>query len=226
MCGRMQHEDRPSWRQIHSYYGAFVPKKLPQPKGDVMPSDPVPIVAVREGERRMTGARWGFVPRYVDELSSDIRNRMFNARDDSLRQGYNHWLSLPFSMKNHKGPYVASLLDGQKCLLPMNAYYEFNDRRPYRFTLKDRPIFSVAGLWEWNAKLRILSCTMMTTDPSAACYRIHDRMPVILNPDQYDCWLRPDTPIEKALSLLRPYKGDDLRIEPVHLPMDDQINMF
>jgi len=55
------------------------------------------------------------------------------------------------------------------------------------------PVLTMAGLWdEWKnveTKERLLSCTMLTTKPNCYVGEVHDRMPVILKPEQFDGWL-------------------------------------
>ncbi|WP_162173693.1 SOS response-associated peptidase family protein [Kordiimonas gwangyangensis] len=95
MCGRMQSKNPPTWAEIHAYYSAFTIKKSHPDwrPGDMNPGDPVPIVALRDGERRVTTARWWLVPSFATELKSHYK--MFNARADNLIEQYRWWQALP-----------------------------------------------------------------------------------------------------------------------------------
>lgn len=238
MCGRMQSKNPPTWAEIHAYYSAFTIKKSHPDwrPGDMNPGDPVPIVALRDGERRITAARWWLVPSFATELKS--RYKMFNARADNLIEQYRWWQNLPPSLSSHKGSaYLAPFKEGRRCLMPVNGYYEFKNGKPYLFTLTDQWIFSVAGLWEWAPKVRtpdwpkgVISCTMITTEPNAIAAPIHDRMPVIVRPEDYDVWLDPKRDMEEVIALMRPYDGDNFAVRAVAPPMSRydtlQPNMF
>ncbi len=236
MCGRMNMEEYPTWRQLYEYY-SIIPSKRDKDDdewrmGDMKPTDPVPIVAHRKGQRRMTMARWWFVPRYVKELSTDYH--MFNARSDRLREKFDHWKSMPVDLQAcASAPYLRSFLDGRKCLIPMNGYYEFKNGQPYLFTIEGAEVFSVAGLWEWNSHIKtpewpngILSCTMITTEPNEVAEPIHDRMPVILRPHQYERWLSVETSYDHAMGMLHPYHGKDLRVSWAHVDSLDQLTLM
>jgi putative SOS response-associated peptidase YedK len=70
----------------------------------------------------------------------------------------------------------------------------------------DRP-FAIAGLWDrWydDAGKPLDSCTIITTSPNAALAPIHDRMPVILDPDDYTAWLNPETSPTDVMALMKP----------------------
>jgi putative SOS response-associated peptidase YedK len=91
-------------------------------------------------------------------------------------------------------------------------------KQPYYIRLKkDRP-FAFAGLterWSRNGET-IESCALITTDPNELMAEIHDRMPAILPPDDYDLWLDPEFEgKEELLSLLRPYPADEMTAYPI-----------
>ncbi|TNE64581.1 MAG: SOS response-associated peptidase [Alphaproteobacteria bacterium] len=232
----MNKEEYPTWRELYEYYNLFTAEAdrldAAWQTGDLKPTDPVPIVAHRSHCRRLTMARWWLVPRYARELDSQFS--MFNARSDKLIDIYYRWkASTPRLRQMIRSAYLAPLLDGRRCLIPMNGYYEFKGGQPYFFTINGARLFSVAGLWEWNKHIRtpewpdgILSCTMITTEPNSAAAPIHDRMPAILRPYEYEDWLSTNTAPEHALSLLKPYPGNDLTVRPVELGMNDQPSLF
>jgi putative SOS response-associated peptidase YedK len=77
--------------------------------------------------------------------------------------------------------------------------------------MADDSIFAFTGLWDrWKdgAGKQILSCTILTTKPNALVAEIHDRMPAILRPDDYDLWLDPGiTDPARVADLLAPFRG-------------------
>jgi putative SOS response-associated peptidase YedK len=79
-------------------------------------------------------------------------------------------------------------------------------------------LFSFAGLWEtWTGpdNIRLESCTIITTAPNALVRQVHDRMPVILHPDQYDTWLQEFTPPPVLQGVLAPYAAENMEMYPV-----------
>ena len=67
------------------------------------------------------------------------------------------------------------------------------EKQPYYFTDKQEPILAIAGLWnEWEDKQAgksLLTATMVITEPNKFVAQYHDRMPVLLKPNQFDKWL-------------------------------------
>lgn len=224
MCGRMGMHKAPSWRALYGYYNIINsdddPLKGLYENFDIAPTAKVPIVANRQGERRMTVARWGMVPRWAREMPNQ---HLFNARSDTLETQYRRWLSIPATLQDTvSGAWWLPFKDGFRCLMPMSGYYEWKDGQAYWFRIADRETFTIAGLWDYNPHLStrdwpkgIVSCAMITVEPNEQVAPIHDRMPAILHEDDYEAWLSIDTSYEDALALLRPYSGTDMIIEPV-----------
>lgn len=121
--------------------------------------------------------------------------RMINARSETAAEK----------------PSFRSALKRRRCLIPVSGYYEWKTegkvKRPFWIRVKDAPLFAFAGLWEhWQAPDggELDSCTLLTRDAIPSMQFIHDRMPVILFPDQYDAWLDPKQQDgHAALELLR-----------------------
>jgi len=95
-------------------------------------------------------------------------------------------------------PAFRDALKSRRCLVPPDAFYEWKrmgkEKQPYCFEVNDGELFAFAGIWDrWidgrgNA---IETCSILTTTPNAATGMVHDRMPVILDPNSYDLWLDP-----------------------------------
>jgi len=109
-------------------------------------------------------------------------------------------------------------------LFPADGYYEWKKRRggqkqPYLARNADGSPFAFAGLWESWTGLEgeiVESCTILTTDANDLTRPIHDRMPVILHPKDYDLWLDPEVKDPALLKpLLRPYPSEEMVAEPV-----------
>ena len=177
-----------------------------QPRFNIAPAQPVAVVRQKPDrmERELAFLRWGLIPAWADDPS--IGDRMANARSETAATK----------------PSFRSAFRSRRCLVVADGFYEWQKtngkKQPYYIRLQnDRP-FGLAGLWErWEKGGEpVESCTILTTDANELMQPIHERMPVILSPDQYDLWLDPrcqDT--EKMANLLRPYSSKDLLAYPV-----------
>jgi putative SOS response-associated peptidase YedK len=101
--------------------------------------------------------------------------------------------------------------------VPAEWFYEWQKldaktKQPFAISLKDHSIFGFAGLWEsWKDKAsgeRLLTYTIVTTDPNELMEPLHNRMPVILAPKDYERWLAPAVPSHLPLDLLKPYPSE------------------
>ena len=107
--------------------------------------------------------------------------------------------------------------------MPADGFYEWarsgKTKQPYCFEVGDGELFGFAGLWErWKVPtgLWVKTCAILTTRPNAVTATVHDRMPVILNPDAYDLWLDPGMhDVAGASELLRPYDASAMRCFPI-----------
>ena len=120
---------------------------------------------------------------------------MFNARAESLAE-----------KASFKGPFRA-----KRAIVPALGFYEWqredNGKTPHYIQLEGEQPMGFAGLYDlWNDE--VLSFTIITTTPNELMKHIHDRMPVILSPEDYDRWLDPSlTHAKEVEDLLKPYHG-------------------
>lgn len=101
----------------------------------------------------------------------------------------------------------------QRCLIPADGFYEWTaDKTPIRFTLPNDEPFCFAGLWQEETKREIdldtkeHRCVILTTTPNETVARIHNRMPLIVQPQHYDWWLNNGGLFESVLN--NPYRPD------------------
>jgi putative SOS response-associated peptidase YedK len=108
------------------------------------------------------------------------------------------------------------LVGTRRCLIPADGFYEWRKegkrKVPMWVYLKNREPFGLAGLWDmWRNPngQRVESFTIITTEPNELIRPIHNRMPVILKPEDEEQWLDVSrTPFSKAQSLLKPYPDE------------------
>jgi len=104
--------------------------------------------------------------------------------------------------------------------VPADAFYEWKAngkaKQPYAIAMRDRRPFAFAGLWEnWKDRATqewMRTFTLLTTTPNEVLATLHDRMPVILAPDDYDRWLGAEP---GPADLIRPYPADNMVSWPV-----------
>ncbi len=206
MCGRFTL--RSSGEAVAEAFGLpKVPDLLP--RFNIAPGQPVAVVrqSARAEGRELAFLRWGLTPAWADDPS--IGGRLANARSETAATK----------------PSFRRALRSRRCLVVADGFYEWRQvngpKQPYFVGLRsDRP-FGLAGLWErWEKGGEpVESCTILTTGANGLMLPIHERMPVIIPPDQYGLWLDPrcqDT--DKLAKLLRPYPSQDMlayRVSPV-----------
>ena len=179
-----------------------------QPRYNICPTQPVISVRIRDDEKEVVPLRWGLVPSWSKDLK--IGARMINARSETV------------AVK----PSFRSAFKSRRCLVIANGFYEWKKegkaKQPYYISRSDDQPFCLAGLWEsWtdksipNAK-PVESCTVLTTTANEIMAPLHDRMPVILDQEDFDFWLDPKfNDREQLESLLVPYAADELQTYPV-----------
>lgn len=159
-----------------------------EPRFNVAPTQMVPIVANRS-TRAVELARWGLVPPWAEDPS--IGNRLINARGESL-------------------PGKRAFRDAfarRRCLVPADGFYEWRragkKKQPYFIHQEARRPFALAGLWErWRAPdgVWLISFTIVTCAANDLLAPLHDRMPVIVAPEDFERWLARDPAPPAALA--------------------------
>jgi putative SOS response-associated peptidase YedK len=173
------------------------------PSYNIAPTQEVAAVIAEDEKRKLQMLRWGLIPSWADDPG--IGNRMINARAETVSQK----------------PSFRNAFKQRRCLILTDGFYEWQrgqgGKQPYYIHMKDGSPFAFAGLWEsWRNGEEIRSCTIITTDANELVGEIHNRMPVILPPEDYELWLDPDFEEKEALtSLLRPHPSEVIEAYPV-----------
>ncbi|UWZ85160.1 SOS response-associated peptidase [Occallatibacter riparius] len=104
--------------------------------------------------------------------------------------------------------------DGGNAARLLDQKIDAKTKQPYAIGLKDGALFAFAGLWDrWKDKATgqaLETYTIITTDPNELMEPLHNRMPVILRPEDYGRWLEPGEPSHLPVDLLRPYTSDEM----------------
>jgi putative SOS response-associated peptidase YedK len=225
MCGRyLLHADP---KLIERAFGAEfsqIPREL-VPRWNIAPTQIVPIVRnqpgrelkiVRQGEggeRELVTVRWGLIPAWAKDPA--IGNRMINARAEGVADK----------------PAFRSAFRSRRCIVPASGFFEWQrqgrgPKQPYLIRRRDGLPIGFAGLWEsWQDRATgevVETCTIITCEPNELMAELHNRMPVILDPADYERWLDPSMP--GAEELLRPCPAEWLGAVPVSTRVNSPAN--
>jgi putative SOS response-associated peptidase YedK len=195
MCGRFSQKSS-SKKIAEKFEVEEVPPLLE--RYNVAPSQAV--LGVREdGVREATFFKWGLVPRWAKDTS--IGSKLINARSETITEK----------------PSFRDAFLRRRCLVPVDGFYEWGRRgdrkQPFYFHMRDGEPFAIAGLWErWEGGNEPLeTCTLLTTEANSLLAPYHDRMPVILRPEDYETWLDTDMrQPEILMRLLSPYQHEEM----------------
>lgn len=175
------------------------------PRYNVAPMQNIPAI-IHDGEiNRLGELRWGLVPSWASD--DRLGSKMINARAETLLE--------KTSFK--------SLIRRKRAIIPADGFYEWKQtgdaKQPMRITLRDGAVFSMAALYDtWISSdgRKISTGTIITTTPNSLMADIHNRMPVILRPEDEASWLnRGNNDIDHLMSLLQPYPADEMSAYPV-----------
>ena len=203
MCGRYFLHS--SADKLTRLFGEM-PMPLLEPRYNIAPTQPVPIVRQgTTGRREMALVRWGLIPGW--SKGPDSRYSMINARVETVAQK----------------PAYRNAFRYRRCLIPADGFYEWRPaggaKQPYVLRPRDGRPLALAGLWEhWQDAdgNEIESCTILVGAADARVGRIHDRMPVVISPGSFDLWLdihsQKPQPLE---TLLAAQQAPELEIYPV-----------
>jgi putative SOS response-associated peptidase YedK len=182
-----------------------------EPRYNIAPTQPVAAVRItpEADQRELVMLRWGLVPFWADDPK--IGARMINARSETVAEK----------------PAFRAAFRRRRCLVLADGFYEWQKqngaKQPYYIQMADRGAFAFAGLWElWKRKgddddeIVVESCTVLTTQPNALVRDVHNRMPVILKPEDYELWLDPQVQDADVLKpLLGVYPAEQMAAYPV-----------
>jgi putative SOS response-associated peptidase YedK len=175
MCGRFVITSEPeALRRLLGY------KQQPNfpPRYNIAPTQPIPLVRLEQGERHFALARWGLIPSWVKNPKEFAL--LINARLEGVVDK----------------PSFRAAMKRRRCLIPADGFYEWKKegktKRPYFIRAKSREPFALSGLWEtWNDRDggEIETAAIVTCSANKTLAPVHDRMPVIVPPENFDAWL-------------------------------------
>lgn len=196
MCGR--YVLKTPAKVLASHFGLDEAVEI-VPRYNISPGTDIPVIRCSpEGKRVMHRLHWGLVPHWARDPA--IGSKLSNARGETVAEK----------------PSFREAFKRRRCLVPADGFYEWKAegriRQPYYFSMKSGEPFALGGVWEsWRGPdgdiLR--TCCLITTGPNEIMLPVHDRMPVIVEPENYEAWLTED-PVD-ALALVKPLAADTMQ---------------
>lgn len=179
MCGRFANSRSPA--EIRKLFRTINPLPDFQPSWNIAPSQEA-LVVRRNPEtagRHLDPLKWGLVPHWAKDITKE--RKPINARCETAATA----------------PMFRSAYRSRRCLVPADAFYEWQttnspSKQPYAIARQDGQPLAMAGLWEsWKTDMGkvIRSFAILTTAANDDMAPIHDRMPVIIEPDDWPLWL-------------------------------------
>ena len=215
MCGRFVFFELKDFiKQLHQYELPFVEEQEIDFSANynIAPDTDIVVLLGDQSKNTLTLAHWGVIPHWAKAMP---KVRPINARAETL------------AIK----PYFRHMLHRSHCIIPASGFYEWKQtakskKQPYYIQRADGNPMAFAGLWDiWKSDASaapVVSCTIITTDANSEMKFVHDRMPVILEPEQWKEWLNANKP--EAGKLLLPSKDGALTLYPVSTKVNNPKN--
>ncbi len=206
MCGRYTLHKKAD--DLLKRYNIAQPKVEDQSNYNAAPGQLMPVVVATENGTSLQMMKWGLVPVWAKDPR--IGYKLINARAETI----------------FEKPMWRSVIRKKRCLIPADGFYEWKrtpkgtkgPKQPFYIHPKQVDLFSFAGVWEtwkdsdnkeWN------SYSIITTEPNKEMSDVHDRMPVILHPEDEASWLEPSQDQSGIESLLHPFEDGGLELYKV-----------
>lgn len=205
MCGRYRLTAKE--RYIRDHFGLDDDPPW-TPRWNIAPTQQIATIRQHRSEpKRIFGLmRWGLIPYWAKEPSIGLKT--INAMSETATEK----------------PAFRDAMRRRRCLIPADGFYEWKrfgpkEKQPFNFGMADDSPFAFAGLWErWRDQHDevIETCTILTTTPNSLVADVHNRMPVMLRPEDYDLWLDPGiTDAKRVVDCLKPFDATLMKKYPV-----------
>ncbi len=172
-----------------------------RPSYNIAPTQPVLIIRNQAGDLRAAYVKWGLIPSWVKDLQQ--APRIINARAETVGEK----------------PSFRSAFRRRRCLIPADGFYEWKKegqkKIPFRFHLPQNQLFAFAGIWEkWQgADGEVIETTsILTTEASGEVAPVHERMPLILKPEQEKMWAAEEAGEKELKQLIAGYNPPRLEL--------------
>jgi putative SOS response-associated peptidase YedK len=209
MCSRYNLTSPPE--AVRATFGYRETPNLPA-RYNIAPTQAIGVVCLdAEGRRSFRLMRWGLLPAFVKDPKTFTT--LINARAEGIADK----------------PAFRQAYGRRRCLVPADGFYEWTGpkgaRRPFLLRPRNGGLIAFAGIWErWRDKEggELDTVAIITCPANATVTPLHDRMPVVLGPEQFAAWLDCEaTKPEAAAQLLRPAPDDLFEATEMHSKLND-----
>lgn len=175
-----------------------------KPRFNAAPTQLLPVITA-DSPNGLSWFYWGLIPSWSKDKS--ISTKLINARAETLSEKAS----------------FRTALQKRRCIIPADGFYEWKPvskkgKVPYRITLLNEELFAFAGLWEEyedDEGDTVHTFTIVTTEANSTLQSIHERMPVILTPENEGIWLDKNSDPAHLQEILKPYSRDATRFYTV-----------
>lgn len=198
MCGRFTLKEPP--KKLAEYFNLAGEVDY-NSSWNIAPSTKIcSITSDQAGSRNLRMMKWGLIPSWAKDAS--IGNKLTNARGETVAEK----------------PSFRSAFKSRRCIIPASGFYEWKTenklKQPWYISFKSGEPMAFAGLWETWGDTE--SCCIITTSANGLMEPIHDRMPVILTPEDWSMWLSPaERHTDKLQELVLPFEVESMQAWPV-----------
>ncbi len=209
MCSRYNLTSPPE--AVRAYFGYADTPNFPA-RYNIAPTQPIPVVCLdRQGARRFRLMRWGLLPPFVKDPKRFPT--LINARSEEVLEK----------------PSFRNAARRRRCLIPADGFYEWTGpkgkRRPFLLSPREPRLVAFAGLYEcWTDPDggEVDTVTILTCAANRTVAALHDRMPVVLEPEHFEAWLDVEgVSAEEALAILGPADDDLFEAVELHPKIND-----
>lgn len=185
----------------------------PQMRFNIAPTQNTLVCRESEhGGREIVLMKWGLVPSWAKDAK--IGASLINARAETVAEK----------------PSFRTAFRRRRCLVPASGFYEWirqgKSKKPFHIHRQDDAPFAFAGIWEsWHHDNQLIeSFSIITTEANKLMSPIHDRMPVVLEPDLFGEWLNPESEPELLESVIQPHEWTGFETVPVSTTVNNARN--
>jgi putative SOS response-associated peptidase YedK len=150
-----------------------------EPRYNIAPMQKAGIVRQAEDStNRFDFLKWGLVPSWSTDPTKG--SMLINARSETVKEK----------------PSFRHAIKTNRCIIPISGFYEWTlvgkEKHPHYIYITDKSVMGLAGIWEhWKSPdgTALETFSILTTTANKRLEPLHERMPVILHPSDYDLWL-------------------------------------
>ena len=179
MCGRMNISDHEGIQWLLEQLGLTLAQEKFTPKYNVSPTSAIWGLAITRGKLTLEPMQWGFIPPWAKE--GVFKRPLINARSETI------W----------EKPSFKNLIRRYRAIVPVNGFYEWNrkgkEKTANYITLGDSPCMALGSVVQMHSD-GYLQCCLITTEANGDMASVHNRQPVVIQPDNIESWLTDDKP--------------------------------